>query len=427
MSQLPLYGTRMAKSSSVLWSPFSSANRANPYPMYKRLRDTDPVHQTRSGDWLVSRYADVCTVLTDKRFNVIDMPDYFRNKVVSTGDAEVLMDSVYQATYYWLLYLNHTLHSRTREIVMKIWASLNFEQVVQSVIDEIAQEMRLKLQYNQGSDPSASPIDFIADMAKPLPVRIISRFIGFPEDKVEQLKEWGELLAMVFEPMLTQQQMMAINQAAADFLAFMETCVVDHEQQPRSTTLIGRLLTQPDSQGHLIDRRDLLSLVINLFVAGEETTRNLIGNGFYLLSIYPEQYERLLQQPELLKQAVEEMLRCDSPVQLTSRVATEDVLLAGKLIQAGQQVFVCPGSANYDEAQFEQAWVFDIGRVKNKHLSFGYGSHFCLGAQLARMQGMAAFRLLMTEFPRLRADTSRAVRRRNLLLRGFSSIPTYQV
>ena len=282
--------------------------------------------------------------------------------------------------------------------------------------------MRLKLPMNQES--STSEVDLIEDIAKPLPVRVISRFIGFPDDKVEQLKEWGELLALVFEPMLTQQQMNAINQAATDFLAFMEICVADHEAHPRPT-LIGKLLTQPDSQGHLIGRQDLFSLVINLFVAGEETTRNLIGNGFYLLTTNPDQYERLLQQPELLKPAVEEMLRCDSPVQITSRVAIEDVVLGGKLIQAGQQVFVCPGSANYDEQQFDNAAVFDIGRLKNKHLSFGYGAHFCIGSQLARMQGIAAFRLLMTEFPRLRADTTRAVRRRNLLLRGFSSMPTY--
>lgn len=424
MSQSVVPGTRMAQSSSVLWRPFAPANRDNPYPMYKQLRDTDPVHQTRSGDWLVSRYADICTVLTDKRFNVIDMPDYFRNKALQPGNGDQALGSVYQATYYWLLYLNHTLHARTREIVMKLWGSLNFEQVVQDVLAEISGEMHQKLQQRQPDGTSA--IDMIEDLAKPLPVRIIARFLGFPEENIEQLKRWGELLAMVFEPMLTQSQMMAINQAAADFIDFMKACVADHKVHSRPT-LIGRLLTQPDSQGHLIGEEDLYSLVINLFVAGEETTRNLIGNGFYLLSTHPDQYERLLQQPELLKQAVEEMLRCDSPVQLTSRMATEDVVLAGKLIQAGQQVFVCPGSANYDERHFEQADVFDIGRQKNKHLSFGYGAHFCIGAQLARMQGVAAFRMLMTEFPQLRADTGRAVRRRNLLLRGFSSLPTYQV
>ena len=126
MSQPVTIGTRMAQSSSALWSPFSPANRANPYPMYKQLRETDPVHQTRSGDWFVSRYADVCTVLTDKRFNVINMPDYFRGKVVRDGDTGQALESLYQATYYWLLYINHTMHARTREVVMKMWPSLKF-------------------------------------------------------------------------------------------------------------------------------------------------------------------------------------------------------------------------------------------------------------------------------------------------------------
>ena len=392
--------------------------------MYERLRTVDPVHQTQSGDWVISRYADVCAVLTDKRFYAINMPDYFRNKVVCVDDTAVRMEPIYQATYYWLLYLNHTLHTRTREMVMKIWPGLNFEQVVQGVIDEIAREMRLKLQQNLNGNTSA--IDVIEDLGKPLPVRVISRFLGFPADKVEQLKEWGDLLASVFEPMLSQQRLLAINQAATEFLAFLETCITDHQQNPRPT-LIGQLLTKADSEGQRIDRKDLISLIINLFVAGEETTRNLIGNGSYLLSKYPEQHERLLQQPDLLRQAVEEMLRFDSPVQLTSRIATEDVLLAGHMIRAGQQVYVCFGSANRDDAQFEQAAVFDIGRLRNKHLAFGYGSHFCLGSQLARMQGVAAFGMLMTEFPQLRVDTSRAVRRQNLLLRGFAAMPTYVV
>lgn len=392
--------------------------------MYERLRTVDPVHQTQSGDWVISRYADVCAVLTDKRFGAINMPDYFRNKVVCVDDTAVRMEPIYQATYYWLLYLNHTLHTRTREMVMKIWPGLNFEQVVQGVIDEIAREMRLKLQQNLNGNTSA--IDVIEDLGKPLPVRVISRFLGFPADKVEQLKEWGDLLASVFEPMLSQQRLLAINQAATEFLAFLETCITDHQQNPRPT-LIGQLLTKADSEGQRIDRKDLISLIINLFVAGEETTRNLIGNGSYLLSKYPEQHERLLQQPDLLRQAVEEMLRFDSPVQLTSRIATEDVLLAGHMIRAGQQVYVCFGSANRDDAQFEQAAVFDIGRLRNKHLAFGYGSHFCLGSQLARMQGVAAFGMLMTEFPQLRVDTSRAVRRQNLLLRGFAAMPTYVV
>ena len=424
MNQSLPHGTQMAHSSSTIWSPFSPANRADPYPMYERLRTVDPVHQTQSGDWIISRYADVCAVLTDKRFSTINMPDYFRNKIVQVDNTAVQLEPIYQATYYWLLYLNHTVHTRTREVVMKIWPSLNFEHVVQGVIDEISQELRLKSEQQWAGN--LSPIDVIEDVGKPLPVRVISRFLGFPADKVEQLKEWGDLLASVFEPMLSQQKLLAINQAATDFLAFLETCIEDHQKNPRST-LIGQLLTKTDSEGQLIDRNDLISLIINLFVAGEETTRNLIGNGSYLLSQYPEQHERLLQQPDLLRQAVEEMLRFDSPVQLTSRVATEDVLVSGHLIQAGQQVYVCFGSANRDEAQFEKASVFDIGRLKNKHLAFGYGSHFCLGSQLARMQGIAAFGMLMSKFPHLRVDTSRAIRRQNLLLRGFATMPTYVV
>jgi pimeloyl-[acyl-carrier protein] synthase len=157
---------------------------------------------------------------------------------------------------------------------------------------------------------------------------------------------------------------------------------------------------------------------------GEETTRNLIGNGFAALTAFPDQFELLRQQPELLKPAVEEMLRFDSPVQITSRIALEDAEVSGQLIRTGEQIYVCLGSANRDERQFESADQLDITRQKNKHLAFGYGSHFCLGANLARMQGLQAFQLLLDQFPDLRADLPRAVQRRNLLLRGFGTLPT---
>jgi pimeloyl-[acyl-carrier protein] synthase len=405
-------GTLMGKGLSTLWTPFSPANRVNPYPMYQALRELEPVHQLKTGDWVVSRYADVCTVLMDKRFDVIDMPSYFRYKTLDINDTTVDLYATYQASYNWLLYLRRPMHGRTREMVMKIWPTLNFAECVRTVLAELAGEMTQK-----------TDIDLIDDFAKPLPVMVISRLMGFPESHIEQLKYWGERLATVFEPMLSRNEMVEINQASADFLVFVNDCITAHEQKPVDT-MIGKLLLQRSADGQAIDRNELISLIVNLFVAGEETTRNLIGNGFAALTAFPDQFELLRQQPELLKPAVEEMLRYDSPVQITSRIALEDAEVSGQLIRAGEQIYVCLGSANRDERQFESADRLDITRQKNKHLAFGYGSHFCLGANLARMQGMQAFQLLLDQFPNLRADLPRAVQRKNLLLRGFGTLPT---
>ncbi|GAB3313341.1 cytochrome P450 [Larkinella ripae] len=408
-------GTLMGKGLSTLWAPFSPANRLNPYPMYEALREQDPVHQLKTGDWVVTRYADVCTVLMDKRFDVIDMPSYFRHKTLDIDNATVDLYATYRASYNWLLYLRRPMHGRTREIVMKLWPTLNFAESVQSVLAELAAGMRAK-----------PAIDLIDDFAKPLPVMVISRLMGFPETHLEALKYWGERLATIFEPMLARAEMLEINRAAADFLTFVDDCITAHEQKP-ADTMIGKLLAQRSADGQPMDRDDLISLIANLFVAGEETTRNLIGNGFAALTAFPDQFELLQKQPELLKPAVEEMLRYDSPVQITSRIALEDAEVAGKLIRAGEQLYVCLGSADRDERQFDSADRLDITRLKNKHLAFGYGSHFCLGASLARMQGMQAFQLLLDEFPDLRADLPRAVQRRNLLLRGFGSLPTVRI
>lgn len=407
-----LSGTQMARSSTVNWNPFQPAHRRDPYAMYAQLRREDPVHQTSTGDWVVTTYADVCTVFTDKRFEVINMPGYFRDKTLMDGDTVQSLAAIHDATYRWLLYTTRPAHPRLRELVMRIWPGLDFAGCVAGVMTDLADVLRTK----------AHP-DLVDDLAKPVPALIMTRLLGFPEDQVNNLQYWGEQLVTILEPMLTRSQLLAINDAAVQFMDLIDRTVADHEQNPRPT-LIGQLLELSRHENYAVDRRELLSLINNLFIAGGETTRNLISSGCYLLAEYPDQLERLRQDPSLLKPAVEEMLRFESPVQLTARIALEDVVVAGRLIQKGQQVYLCQGSANRDEGQFEQADVFDIGRAKNKHIAFGYGTHFCLGSQLARMQAMAAFQMLLDQFPHLQLDRSRAVRRRNLLLRGFVSLPT---
>ncbi len=412
--QDPFSGTLLARSKSVDWNPFQPVNRRDPYAMYARLRQHDPVHQTNSGDWVVTSYADTCSVLADKRFEVINMPTYFRTKMLTLGDGVSVLplDPIYDATCRWLLYTTRPAHPRLREFVMRIWPGLDFAGCVAGVMTDLANTLRTKPQP-----------DLADDLAKPVPALIMTRLLGLPEDQVPNLQYWSEQLVNILEPMLTRSQLLAINEAAIDFMALIDQTITDHEQHPRPT-LIGQLVNLARHEKYAVDRHELLSLINNLFIAGGETTRNLISNGCYLLAEYPDQLERLRQDPTLLKTAVDEMLRYESPVQLTVRVALEDVVLAGRLIQAGQQVYVCPGSANRDEQQFERADVFDIGRQKNKHIAFGYGTHFCLGSQLARMQATAAFQMLLDEFPNLQVDRNRAVRRRNLLLRGFVSLPT---
>lgn len=405
-------GTLLARSQSPYWNPFNPQNRRDPYAMYAQLRRHDPVHQTSANDWVATSYVDICSVLTDKRFEVVNMPDYFNQKTLIQGDRVESFEPIYQATYRWLLYTTRPTHPRLRELVMRIWPSLDFDGCVAGVMEDLANALRTKVQP-----------DLVDDLAKRVPALIMTRLLGFPEEQVDNLQCWSEQLANILEPMLTRSQLLTINQAAIDFMALIDQTVADHEQHPRPT-LTGQLIELARQERYAFERSELLSLINNLFVAGGETTRNLIGNGCYLLTKYPDQRERIKQDPTLLKPAVEEMLRYESPVQLTSRVALEDVVLAGRLIRAGQQVYLCLASANRDEQQFDQADVFDITRQKNKHLAFGHGSHFCLGSQLAKSQSMAAFQMMLDQFGHLQVDLNRVVQRRNLLLRGFVSLPT---
>ena len=367
-------GSKLVTNQSASWQPFTEVNRVDPYPMYSRLRELDPVHQTNAGNWVITGYAEVCAVFTDKRFEVLNMPDYFRLKTLNNNGVTHSFESIYNATHRWLFYTTRPTHTYLRELIMQVWPTLDFTGCVSGVLADTKRTL----------EATPQP-DLNLHLAKRVPALIMTRLLGFPENQATNLQYWGEQLASIFEPMLTRPQLLEINASAQQIMALIEQTVADHKAHPRPT-LIGRLVQQAQQSQITVDHLELLSLINNLFVAGGETTRNLIGNGCYLLAQYPEQRDQLRRDPGLLKTAVDEILRFESPVQLTARVATENVVLAGRQIRAGQELYLCQGAANRDEKQFDQADIFDISRQKNKHLAFGYGTHFCLGSQLARMQ-----------------------------------------
>jgi cytochrome P450 len=265
-------------------------------------------------------------------------------------------------------------------------------------------------------------MEVIADLAYPLPTRVIATLLGLPQEDVEQLKAWSTDMGTTFAQDLTQPLALArAYRGVADFLAYIAAVVAQRRRSSRDDLLQRLIAAAEAEQGVTVD--EVVANCAFLLFTGHETTTNLIGNGLLALLRHPAQLQRLRADPALMDSAVEELLRYDCPVQSAGRVATEDLVLSGRHIGAGQYVALSLGAANRDPAQFPNAEQLDVGRTANHHLAFGYGPHFCLGAALARLEGQCALAALLQRWPHLRLVTDHVQWRANHGLRGLVALP----
>jgi cytochrome P450 len=265
-------------------------------------------------------------------------------------------------------------------------------------------------------------MDIIADLAYPLPTAVIAALLGVPENDRDQFKRWSNDLATTFDtdPARPQRTVAAYDGVLA-LLDYMAELVSRRRQEPHDD-LTQALIAASDTEGGLSAEAVVANTALLLF-AGHETTTNLIGNGMHALLHHPDQLQRLLADPELIASAVEELLRFDSPVQGTGRQAKEDLDIGGRRIGAGQMLLLYIGAANRDPAQFDDPDRLDLARAENRHLTFSYGPHFCLGAALARLEGQIAVGTLLRRWPGLRLTSESARWRDNFLLRGLMELP----
>jgi cytochrome P450 len=405
----------MVEAEAAVFNPFEPGFRVDPYPAYARLRAEAPVLQAGFGSVVVSRYDDCVALARDPRLTVdARKTDQYRMAVergIIDPDKEALMRTPP------FLVLDPPDHTRLRGLVSKAFTPRVVEGV-RAHVEEVVGE-RLDRVVEQGS------FELVEDLAYALPVTVICEMLGVPAADQEVFKDWSRELSRGLDPLNPEAylvpELVERRRAAGNaFIDYFRALIVERRQRP-ADDLLSALLAAEEA-GKSLTEDELLSTCLLLLAAGHETTVNLIANGLYALLQHPEQLERLRREPELAASAVEELLRFDAPVQMAVRTALKEFEMRGVTVRRGQQVLLLLGSANRDEAQFADADRLDITRGDSRHLAFGFGIHFCLGAPLARLEAAIAFRQLATRFRSLEV-AGEPEYRENIVLRGLKKLP----
>ena len=391
----------------------SSRHKADPYPFYARLRANAPVHRValRTGQpaWIITRYDDVVAVLKDDRF----VKDPRNALTPEQARRQPWVPAMFRPLQYNMLDLDPPNHTRLRALVQKAFTPRLVEQMrprIQGLADGLLDALQGRPQ-----------MDLIRDYALPIPTTVIAEMLGVP---VEDRHRWNRWSRAMISGNPSGLGMLLIIPHAWAFLRYIRRLIQAKRADPREDLLTA--LVQAEEAGDKLSEDELVAMAFLLLVAGHETTVNLIGNGTLALLEHPEQMERLRTEPALLKTAVEELLRYASPLETaTERYAREDVVLAGVTIPRGEQVFAAIASANRDERQFPDPDRLDIAREPNRHLAFGLGMHFCLGASLARLEGQIALGTLLRRAADIRLGVAAGSLRwrRGLVLRGLEALP----
>ena len=388
----------------------SPAFKADPYPFYARLRAEAPVFRTILPDkqvaWLITRYEDVASVLKDERFSKDRLTTLAAGQRVKTpwipGFAKPLARN--------MLDVDGPDHTRLRALVHTAFTPRLIERLRER-IHRLTDELLAAAERKGG-------LELVADFALPLPITIIAEMLGVPVQDRHRFHRWTNKVVAVSSG---RDALTAIPSIWA-CVRYMRKLIKARRAAPRDD-LISALI-QAQEAGDSLSEDELLAMVFLLLIAGHETTVNLIASGALALMQFPEQAGRLRQDPALSKTAVEELLRFTSPVQMaTERYAREDIKIAGTTIPRGDLVFAVIASANRDERQFDAPDTLEITRDLNRHLSFGQGMHYCLGAPLARLEGQIALPALLQRYPKLRLKTPNLQWRRGLILRGLEQLP----
>jgi cytochrome P450 len=369
------------------------ANRlADPYPLFHRLRSEDPVHWCAPlNGWIVTRHDDVLAALRDPRLSsdrislsMNAMPEPLRTQMCPLGNH----------VSNWLGFTDPPKHTRMRKLIMRVFTPAladamrpRVEQIVTALIDRALQRREM---------------DFMADFAFPLPAAVICEILGIPMDYQDRFRRWAEdmlLFAGAIGPSIARVAEPA-HKSYVELTGYFRELTLQRRREPRAD-LLSALAAAEDEEGGLTEA-ELMGLSVFLFIAGHETTVSLLGNGLLALLHHPAEIARLRERPALFATAVEEFLRYESPIQIATRLPVEDLEMRGRTIAKGQTVILMLGAANRDPERFAEPDRLDVGRTDNKHVAFGWGAHFCLGAPLARIETQIALELLLARVPALR-------------------------
>jgi cytochrome P450 len=412
--------------SGLPWDPSDPAWAADPYGVYARLRESSPIHRSPLGFWVFTRHADCLSILRDRRVSSDtrrgDGPpaadrdpaaqsDTSRRRAL--GDRPTPDGALDELIPF--IFRDPPDHTRLRGLVQKAFTPKVIQGLRPRIEQICAELLDAALQRRE--------VDLVADYAYPLPVQVITEILGVPPEDRIQFQKWSDALAHGLDPefLLSPED---ITQRTAGMLSFVQyfADLIAHRRADPGDDLISRLI-QAEEHGEVLSHTELIATCLLLLVAGHETTVSLVSGGALTLMQHPEQLTRFRDDPGVTAGAIEEMLRFVSPVQLTTRIATQTMRFGEFVVEEGETCMLLIGSANRDPDVFTDPETFDVGRTENPHLGFGLGIHHCLGAPLARIEARIALGALVRRVRRWEGVGDRLSYNDNIALRGLASLP----
>ena len=382
---------------------------ANPYPLFKKLRESDPVHwDSFLHAWVVTRYEDVVNVMLRCSADRTPTPQ----QLEAMGMVAELQP-IAQVMVKQMLFMDAPAHTRLRALCASAFTPARVAALKQH-IQEIADQLLDRVIHS-------GRMDVIADFANPLPAIVTAELFGVPVEDHQDLKDWStDFAEMLGNFQHNPDRARRVLSSTEKLLAYFQRAIREQEKNPRPG-LVNSLMNAEVDGSRLTEEEVVANLIVTM-VGGQETTTNLIGNGLVSLLKNPDQLERLKNDSSILPSAIEELLRYESPSQHTARLAPENMQLGGKLIQKRQAVIAVFAAANRDPERFPEPDKLDLRREDNRHVAFAWGAHYCFGAPLARMEGQIAFETMLRRLPGIRLEPQELMWRENLGLRGLKSL-----
>ncbi len=391
---------------------FTPQGREDPYPLYAQLREAAPVIRTPFGGWMVTRYESVDRVLRSPAFRT---PRGFREANDPAGPPRMAPDG--KLTLYrrhWLLFQSGEAHIRLRKLIMKVFTPRAVRALTPR-IEGLVTELLGPL-IERGS------MEVITELAYPLPATVICELLGIPEEDRERNRQWAAVLAATVDLQTCSDAQLALAEVAmGEWDAYIRELLAARRKQPGTALLDDMLAVEED--GLRLTEDEIAANATFLFLAGHETTTNLIGNGLLALMRNPEQLAMLYAKPALVENAIEELLRFDSPVQIAPRVALEPLEIEGTQVDREIPIALVLGAANHDPRRYDRPDALDVTRADPKPLSFGGGAHFCVGAALARLEAKHAFGALLAATRGIELAIEKVSWKASLGLRGLEALP----
>jgi cytochrome P450 len=397
------------------------AFRDDPHPLLRELRESTRVARDVLGIWLVLRHADVSAVLRNSQLSreIWRSPGYEQMR-------PFLADSTMErTTHQWMIFNDPPKHTRLRRLVGGAFKP-GVVEALRERITAVTDELLDALPASAGPDGS---FDLMTGLAQPLPVRIICDVLGLPHEDFAQTKAWSDALSWIVEPVVRRDQREAAGRAAEEMVAYLRKHVAQRRGQPARDDVLGLMVAASEAAEtgeEPLSDDELLGNLILMFIAGHETTTNLVGNGMFTLLRHPAELHRLRGSlghgSALMRTAVEEMLRYEGSVTTIARHTVQPFAIGDTVVPPGQVLYCMLGAAHRDPAALADPDRFDIGRQPNGHLAFGAGIHYCLGAPLARLEAEVAFTRLLQRHPHLEMADAKPRWRKLINLRGLSSL-----